>query len=159
MAANRQEGRMSARLTHLFSLPLSVFPVVLWNTIKPRSFPLLWRVIAGAGTQRRFQKISPTRAGPLSWLTPQVMTQGAGHGCRSRWRQAHVRGHHNEEGAAAFPTAFPPWLVVVRTLKKHLISLIATPLTYQSKQVEQSSSLILKALLGNNVGISFMEKY
>lgn len=33
------------------------------------------------------------------------------------------------------------------------------PLTFQSKQVEQSSSLILKALLGNNVGISFMEKY
>lgn len=84
---------------------------------------------------------------------------GAGHGCRSRWQQAYVRGHHNEEGAAGFPTAFPPWLVVVRTLKKHLISLIATPLTDQGKQVEQSSSLILKALLGNNVGISFMEKY
>lgn len=67
------------------------------------------------------------------------------------------RSPHSEGGGIL--TAFPLWLVVVRNLKKKQISLIPTSLTSQSKQVEQSSSLIVKALLGNNVGISLTEKY
>lgn len=83
---------------------------------------------------------------------------GEGHGCRSRPQEAAV-AVPTLRGGAGILTAFPLRLVVVRNLKKQQISLTPTPLTYQSKQAEQSSSLILKALLGNNVGISFMEKY
>lgn len=63
-------------------------------------------------------------------------------------------------GAACILSVFPLRLEVVRNLKKQRISphSDATHLP-QQKQVEQSSSLILKALLGNNVGISLMEKY
>lgn len=73
MAANRQEDRMSADLTHLFSLPLCI-PC---SSLKHNEAPLIsagMRVIAGAGTQWWFPNIRPTRAGLLSWLTPQVMT-------------------------------------------------------------------------------------
>lgn len=78
---------MSAGLTHLFSLALSVFCLPC-SSLKYKEAPLIsvgMRVIVGAGTQRWFPSIRPTRAGLLSWLAGTTGSDlGEGHGCRRR---------------------------------------------------------------------------
>lgn len=147
MLANRQEDGMAAVLTHLFSLPLTVFPAALWNKRKtPPISAHVWVCVQAGTKQDQSQHVLTSWAGwnhSLWQRRDGRMSEqtAAGYGYRKEWAPGIFLHCVFPLLSAAVETPQPP-----------------TAIFHPQGTLSNLScfSLILKALLGKSVGISFV---